>query len=306
MTAIFPAILAVSLVVILGVIAGYTLRPDRQTLSKLIVYLLSPALIVDSLYRTQMSWREAVAILAVLGITSVFLYGIVGGLQGLRPQPMAIRKSFLLAAMLPNNGNIGLPLVAFALGETGLERAVVYLIGSSILLFGVMPPLLTSLDQAGNPGERLRQSLRTTLKLPLIWAILGGLSLRIFQIQLPNTIADTLHQLGRSSIILCLILLGVQLSATPLRLQRFELSVLPLRLLIGPCLAFLVARGLQLPTLDLQVVVLQSAMPVAINAVVLAAEFGGDAAKVSRSVVASTLFALITLPCVLEILVMIS
>ncbi len=306
MAAIFPAIVAVSFVVLLGIIVGRTLNPDQTTLSKLIVYILSPALIVDSLYQTQLSWEEAIAILGVLAITSIVLYGIVWGLTRLRPQSVPTQKSFMLATMLPNNGNIGLPLVAFALGETGLERAVIYLIGSSILLFGVMPPLLANVEHSGGFGDRLQTSLRTTLKLPLIWAILGGLSLRVFSVNLPDTLEATLHQLGQSSIIICLILLGVQLSHTSISLQRFELCVLPLRLLIGWPLAFVAAWSLQLPQLDLKVVVLQSAMPVAINAVVLATEFGGDAAKVSRSVVASTFFALVTLPFILEVLVKIS
>ena len=302
MTAILPAIIAVAVIVILGAIAGRTLEPDQRTLSQLVIYILAPALVVESLYKTEMALDKAIAILGAFAITTLTLYGIVWLINRLRPLPLPIHKSLLLVALLPNNGNIGLPLVAFALGEKGLERAVIYLIGSSILLFGVMPPLLSSDPHPGTFGQRLQQSLKTTLQLPLTWAIAGGIALKLLQIKLPSNLEATLHQLGQASIVLCLLLLGIQLSRTRFALQPFELNTLPLRLLIGPAIAFLAARCLHLSGLDLQVVVLQSAMPVAINAVVLATEFGGDAAKVSRSVVATTIFALITLPIILELM----
>ncbi len=303
MTAMLPAIIAVGVIVILGMIAGRTLNLDQRTLSQLIIYILAPALVVDSLYKTQMALDKAIAIMAVLVITSVTLYSLVWLINRLRPLPTPIHKSLLLAAMLPNNGNIGLPLVAFSLGEKGLERAVIYLIGSSILLFGIMPPLLSSDQHTGHFGQRLQKSLKTTLQLPLTWAIAGGIVLKLLQLKLPNNLETTLHQLGQASIVLSLLLLGIQLSRTRFALQPFELSILPLRLLIGPGIAFIAASCLHLSGLDLHVVVLQSAMPVAINAVVLATEFGGDPAKVSRSVVATTAFALITLPIILGLMI---
>ncbi|NES00827.1 MAG: AEC family transporter, partial [Symploca sp. SIO1B1] len=54
--------------------------------------------------------------------------------------------------------------------------------------------------------------------------------------------------------------------------------------------------------LDLQVLVLQAAMPTAVNTIVLVT-FGGDAPRVARTVVVSTLMSFVTLPLVLWILV---
>ena len=72
-----------------------------------------------------------------------------------------------------------------------------------------------------------------------------------------------------------------------------------MRLLISPLIAYAVGQGLRLPELDLQVLVLQSAMPTAVNSVVLVTEFGGDAPRVARTVVVSTLMGFLTLPLVL-------
>jgi hypothetical protein len=51
--------------------------------------------------------------------------------------------------------------------------------------------------------------------------------------------------------------------------------------------------------LDLQVLVLQSAMPVAVNTIVLVTEFGGDSVKVARTIVTTTLASLLTIPFIL-------
>lgn len=72
-----------------------------------------------------------------------------------------------------------------------------------------------------------------------------------------------------------------------------------MRLLVAPLIAYLVGRTLSLEGLDLQVLVLQSAMPTAVNTFVLVTEFGGDAAWVARTVMISTLMSFVTLPLVL-------
>ena len=72
-----------------------------------------------------------------------------------------------------------------------------------------------------------------------------------------------------------------------------------MRLLVAPLIAYLVGRTLGLEALDLQVLVVQSAMPTAVNTFILVTEFGGDAAWVARTIVISTLMSFVTLPLVL-------
>nr|MBX2863851.1 AEC family transporter [Leptolyngbyaceae cyanobacterium MAG.088] len=50
---------------------------------------------------------------------------------------------------------------------------------------------------------------------------------------------------------------------------------------------------------DRQVVILQSAMPVAVNSLIWVTELGGDTVRVARTIVMSTLLSLGTLPIVL-------
>ena len=142
MSVFLPAIVPVGLIILIGFVAGRTLSIERQTLSTLIVYLLSPALIVDSLYRTTLSVNSTVSLLVGYLMTAGLLYAIawsVGKILNLTP---SFQKSLIVTTLFPNTGNLGLPVISFILGAAGLERAVVYLIASAFLLYTISPALL--------------------------------------------------------------------------------------------------------------------------------------------------------------------
>ena len=291
MTVLLPAIIPVAFIIIIGVIAGKTLTLQKQTLSQLIVYVLAPALVADSLYTTTISAQNAAQLLFGVFIVAFILYLLVSIISYFLKFPPITRKSLIATSLHPNNGNMGLPLVDFALGAAGLERAIIYMIGSSILLFGVAPAILA--------GTSLKHSLKVTLKLPLIWAMLAGLSLRILQIKLPFNLGEALHLLGRAAIPVALIILGMELVTTKFKVTNFELISLNFRLILAPLIALCVGKLIHLTPLDLQVFILQSAMPTAVNTIVLATEFGGESLKVARTIVVTTLLSFLTLPLVL-------
>lgn len=291
MTVLLPAIAPVAFIVLLGFITARRLSWETKTLSQLVVYILSPALVANSLYRTTLSSQSTVGLVLGFAIASLLLYLTVWLLgKLLRLQPI-LQKTLMATTLCSNAGNLGLPLNAFIYGEAGLERAVVYLIVAAVFVFTAVPPILQ--------GESLKSSLKLIFKLPLIWSIALGLILRTLAVQLPPTLDKGLQQLGMAAIPVALILLGIQLANTPLRIGVYELCASGLRLLVAPLITFGVGRALQLEGLDLQVLVLQSAMPVAVNSVVLVAEFGGDPSLVARTVVVSTLSSFLTLPLVL-------
>jgi malate permease and related proteins len=282
MSALLPAIIPVAFIIAIGYLAGRTLSLE---------YILAPALVADGLYRTTLSIQSSVGLLVGFAIISLLLYAIAWIISHVFNLSPSLQKSLVAIALLPNNGNMGLPFIDFALGAAGLERAIVYMIGSSILLFGIAPALLT--------GNGIGYGLRLTLKLPLIWAMLGGLSLRLLNVQLPLGFDEAIAQLGRAAIPIALLLLGMQLANTSFSVGRYELFATAIRLLLAPLIAYAVGRFLHLKGLDLQVLILQSAMPAAVNTVVLVTEFGGDANRVARTIVISTLLGFLTLPAIL-------
>ena len=294
MLSLLPAVLPVGLIILIGFIAGRNLPLQKPTLSLLTLYVLSPALVIDSLYRTTLSLESSVGLLSGFALTSGVIYLTVKSLGKFTGLPASLQTAIVATSLFPNNGNMGLPVVDFALGTPGLARAVIYMIGSSILMFCFGPAIIK--------GEGIVYGLRLIAKLPLLWAIIAGISLRLTDFEFPFQLDTSIQKVGATAIPIALILLGMQLASTHFELGLKELCGAIIRLLVAPAIAYMVGINLHLESLDLQVLVLQSAMPTAVNSLVLVTEFGGDKDFVAKTIVTSTLLSFITLPVIMWLL----
>lgn len=290
MSVLFSAVLPVTLIILIGFISDKTLSLERQTLSSIILYILSPALIFDNLYRTTLSGKSIVLLLIGLAITTYLLYLAALCTGKILKLSVPLQKSLIITTIFPNSGNMGLPFVDFALGAAGLERGVIYMIGMAILLYCIGPALL---EEKG-----MMAGMRLILKLPFLWAVLAGSSLRLLSWQIPFNLGASIHKLGEAAIPLALIILGIQLNHTHFKLEFKEFLGVALRLILGPLIAYFVSQIFGLDDISMQVLVLQSSMPTAICTFVLATKFGGDIAWIARTVVVSTLMSFLTLPIV--------
>jgi predicted permease len=293
MTAFLPAIAPVALIILIGFIANRFIPLETQSLSQITVYILAPALVADGLYRTTISPQSAMGLIVGFILVSVILYLMGKILAKLLKLPPGLTTSLLAASLFPNNGNLGLPLIKFAFGETGLERGIIYMVASSMLIFGLGPAILK--------GNGLRRGLTLTLKLPLFWAMLLGLAAHFLTLSFPYNLAEGVRLLGEGAIPLALVILGIQLSSIHFTIKIKELLGVGIRLIVAPLIALIVGYFLKLESLDLQILVIQSAMPTAVNTVVLVGEFGGDIPWAARAIVVSTLMSFVTLPIWLEI-----
>jgi hypothetical protein len=291
MNVILGSVLPVGLIIAIGYLAGKNLQLDLSTLSLLSVYILAPALVIDSLYRTEVSGSNVVLLLLGYTIISMIIYGIVGIFAYFFHLSPDDRRSLLAITLCPNNGNMGLSVIAFALGDGGLERAIIYMIGSSVLLFGILPAILN--------GSGVWMGLKMTWKLPLFWSILVGFSLHLNQITLPFNLDKSIEWLGISAIPMALIVLGMQLQQTKFSFSLPEIGFSLLKLAIAPCVAYGVALALNLKGLDLQVLVLQTSMPTAVNTLIIAQEFGGNVTMIAKTIIISTIISFATIPLII-------
>ncbi|MDB9524948.1 AEC family transporter [Oscillatoria sp. CS-180] len=296
MAVLLPAIVPVAFIVFIGFITGRTLSLDRLTLSRLSLYVLMPALIASSLYGITLSASNAAKIVVGFFLSSAVLYGVVYSLCRLFKTDPLLQKTLIATAIFANTGNMGLPFITFALGESGLERAIVYLVSSSIFLTAVGPTLLKA--------EGIQSGLQTTLRLPVFWAMLAGLILQILAITLPLRLGDGLDLLGSAAIPVALVTLGMQLAKTHFYLDRIVILSAGLRLLLAPAIALIIGIAIGLQGQNLQVLVLQGAMPTAVNTFIWVTEFGGDADLAARAIVLSTILSALTLPTLLWLLLL--
>ena len=292
MTVLISAVLPIALVVLVGFGLGNCFKLDLQTLAKVNIYGMLPALVISSLASLSLDFRSIVAMVLAYFLNTACLYAIavlIGKGCSLNENR---KKSLIATTVFANVGNMGLPFILFSLGEPGLERAIIFLVLTSFAIATVFPIVLK--------GEGLKAGLKFTLKLPVLWAMVIGLLLQNITWTLPLALDRAITLLSEGVIPLALVILGIQLANTSVGISRYEWLGTGLRLIVAPLMACGFGKLCGLGGLDFQVFVLQAGMPSAVNSLIWVTELGGDRIQVSRTIVFSTLMSLLSLPLLLR------
>jgi predicted permease len=286
---------------LLIVAAGFALERavgvDLRTLSRVAIYVFTPALILGSLIDTRMATGEvSQLVLFALAFTALmWLAGaIVTRLLGFDRRRT---NAFLLTTLFDNCGNLGLAVVLFAFGEPGLERALVYFVTHSLLI-NTLGAYFASRGTAS-----VRQSLANILKLPIIYAAVAALAVRGLGLGLPEPLVRAIDLPRAGAIPLMQLLLGAQLAQTSRHVDlRFVGSATAMRLVGSAAVALGLSALMGLGGLTRTVGVVQASMPSAVTVLAFSIEFGSDPEEVGSVVLLSTLASALTLTVLIALL----
>ena len=277
---------------------------DPRTLNRVSLYVLSPCLLFATLLRTEISGAEALrlSLLMLLVVVSMCMCAYV--VARVMQLSAAQRSGFMLATTFMNSGNYGLPATRFAFGEVGFQYAVVGYLTQAFL----SQTLAVYVASVGG-GDR-RAALTQVLRMPMIYAALLAIVLRLLGLQLDESNGSValglfrgVRMLADATLPFLLLILGMQLRRRkPLGSFGPLGTATALRLVVSIPIAFGVAYLLGLSDLALRVGIMQAAMPTAVNTTILALEFDTWPHFVSNVVVATTVGSLITLTLLLVFL----
>ncbi|MFC3226971.1 AEC family transporter [Marinibaculum pumilum] len=258
---------------------------DTDMVTRLVLWLGAPCLIFESLTRYDLPLlllaeqaAAAIAVCALVGATAWALAWSAGW-------PLA---SFVPPVLFPNAGNLGLPLALFAFGDEALGLAVPY--------FAVTSMLQHTLGQriAAGKGRGWR-----ALLTPNVFAIGAAVLVVASDVTVPRFLGNTIALVGDLTIPLMLLALGVSLGSLQVRRLGTSLRIAVLRLVLGLAAGLAVAWLFGLEGTARSVLILLSAMPVAVFTYLFAARYGRDSDLVAGAVVLSTLISFATLPLLL-------
>ncbi len=258
-------------------------------IGKLVMNIGTPCLIVSSLAHTDVE-LASISRVALAAALTIFFTGVIGAvILRLLGQPLA---TYLPPLILPNNGNMGLPVCLFAFGDQGLALALGYFL---VMMLSTFTFGITLVAGSGD----WRRTASQVIRQPVLWAMVIGIAVLLADAGLPKWIANTVDLLGGFAIPLMMITLGVSLGR--LKVKRWHRSVVysVLRIGGGLLVGWAVALALGLTGVERGVVLLQSAMPVAVFTYLLALRYERDPQEVAAMVVASTVLAFAVLPVIL-------
>ena len=221
----------------------------------------------------------------LLAITGFFFVGIIF-LLILKTKDI-IRE--LPPFVLPNTGNMGLPICLFAYGSDGLGIAAA--ISSLIILFHFTLGVFLA-DRKFN--------FEVILKSPPFYTIIISVLLLYYEIQLPVFIENTSFLLMYATIFLILMSLGIAL--TRLKIFSFSKALISSigRLILGPIIGLSIIYYYELDGFAAGVLLIQCSMPSAILNYLVGSIYSPKKIvdNIASMIVVSTLLSFITIPIV--------
>nr|WP_324258966.1 AEC family transporter [Cellvibrio fontiphilus] len=259
-------------------------------ISRLVMNIGTPCLIISAMTKVEIQ----PAVMGQVALATAIIMTAMGllGWALLRWMKLEI-ATYLPPLVFPNNGNMGLPLCLFAYGQTGLALAL-----GSFMVMMVATFTVGLLIVANSEGSIVKR-MTAIAKQPVIYAMLIAVLLLITNTQLPRWMTNTLDLLGGIAIPLMTLALGVSLATLKIHFWKRSLFFSVIRVGGGLLLGFLVCELMGLTGISRNVVLLQSAMPVAVFNYLLALRYGHKPEEVAAMVLVSTMLAFVGLPFLL-------
>lgn len=259
-------------------------------ISRIVMNIGTPCLVISVMAKVEIE----PAVMGSVALATAMVMSTMGlvGWAWLRFTKLPI-TTYLPPLIFPNNGNMGLPLCLFAFGQTGLALALGSFMVMMIATFTV--GLLIVADSSNSWKQRVIDIARQ----PVIYAMAIAVYLLITHTALPRWAGNTVDLLGGIAIPLMTIALGVSLATLKIRALKRSLWFSLGRVFGGLLLGYIVCWAMGLTGVSRSVVLLQSAMPIAVFNYLLALRYNRHPEEVAAMVLISTVIAFIGLPFLL-------
>ena len=249
----------------------------------------SPAIVIYSVTTTGLTFEVFIEyfgfyLLAIIGFAIVGIIFL-----------LILKKDIIMELppfILPNTGNMGLPICLFAYGSQGLGIAGA--ISSLIILFHFTLGVFLA-------SKKFNFSV--ILKSPAFYAVIISVLLIYFRIKVPNFVINTTMLLTYATIFLILMSLGIAL--TRLKVFSFNIALISSfsRVLIGPLIGYLIILIFELNGVAAGVLLIQCSMPSAILNYLVGSMYSPKNVvdNIASMIVVSTVLSFITIPIVVFI-----
>jgi len=246
----------------------------------------TPALIIFGVMSSGVTY-SMFADYFIYWLIAMAIFGIVGVIFLVLMKKDCIRE--LPPFILPNTGNMGIPICLFAYGTFGMGVAA-SISAVIVLLHFTLNVFLAS----------KRFNILVIVKSPSFYAILITVAFLYFEIEAPTFVLNTVMLLAYAMIVLILMSLGIAL--TQLKVFSLKSSIISSigRVVIGPIIGLILIKIFNLSGVGAGVLLIQSSMPSAILTYLIASMYSPKKVvdSIASTVVVSTLMSIITVPIV--------
>ena len=268
---------------------------DRQ-LSRLVINLTCPALILSSAMTGKLPDREYILPLLLISIVT---YAILTGVAFLMPRFLTRRTAdkgaIGFALMFGNVGFMGYPVVASIFGHEAVFYAAVLNVVNTFVVFTIGTILITGKSEV--EGGRFQK--KVLYSTPMLAAYLTMLIVILRIDNIPDWISQPLIMLGNITVPAALLIIGSSMSNLSVRSllgNRTVYATTLFRLVLLPVgiyyLSLLLGFSQFVASLNMVVI----AMPVATYGTILCLKYNKDTTFMAEVTFITTLLSVITIP----------
>ncbi len=300
-TLLIPNLIPLYILILFGYIGGKFLDINLPSMATVAIFFISPIVVFGAITKLDLNPANLSLPFVMFLITTIIIlasYYLSGfffkdNLQNL----------IGLSSGNGNTGYYGLPIV---LALFGPEATGIYLLAN----FGAELCTITTGYYLGARGvSDVKTSLKKVIKLPVVHAVWIALLWNFFNIPLPDLFYTWWDKFTGAWVIIGMMLIGVALSKIEhLRINaKLILWLFSVRFIIWPAAIFILIMAdrtiLHLFNEEIYTLItIIAIVPLAGNVVAYAAQLNVRPGEAAMTVLLSTLFAMIYIPCVLYLL----
>lgn len=262
-------------------------RDDALVLIKLVFYLMSPAVIIISV--SQMEFSPTLIYYPISAICiHICMFTIGKIIMHFKKLPPNEEKIFRGATLIMNMTFI-LPFFIIFFGEKNVYMLSIFDAGNLVMVTTVVYSILLS-DTKTNIGERVM----TVLRSPLVIALIIGILLNVFDVELPKGIEHTIRAIAE--VTGTLIMIGLGMYFTP-KFSKLKLSLIIICVKVVGILLIgnLIGSMLPLDTMGKTMIILGALSPVGNNVLTFTLIGNGDLELATNVVSLSIIISFINL-----------
>jgi len=298
---VLDQVLVLFIILVIGFVAGKAGIIDSTGSKKLagvMLYVASPMLVLKSFFISydaeklrNIAWMMGLSFL--MFFVSILLSKLIYGRF-----PDDVSTILRFAAIFPNGGYMGLPLLYALYGDDGVFYGSFYIVSFHTILWTY------GYNMFGGKRSK-RETIRKILTVPSIIAVFAGMIVFVSGIPVPSPVEEAVKYVGNMTMPISMLIVGSVISSARLREifsdWRVYLSCF-VRLILMPLIALAITKIPGIPSMPATVLATALTMPSAANTTVFSEMFDKDSLFAAKCVSVSTLMSIITIPILVSLI----
>ncbi len=291
--------------VILGYVAGklgYLGGDFDRQLSRLVINITCPALIMSSAMTGQMPDRQYILPLLLISVvTYVVLTTVAFVLPRYLTRDKGDEGAVGFALMFGNVGFMGYPVVASIYGHEAVFYAAVLNVVNTFAVFTVGTVLITGKGEV----EGCRFQKKVLYSTPMLAAYLTMLVVALEINNIPEFVSMPLTMIGNITVPAALLIIGSSMSTLSLRTMLGSATVYAttaFRLVLLPVALYFLCGALGFSTYVVNINTVVIGMPVATYGTILCLKYGKDTTMITEVTFITTLLSMVSIPLLVALL----